>query len=110
MILSEKILMVEPRGFSFNEETSGDNFFQTSITLKAPVETVLKEFHDFKNKLMKAGIEVTVFSPADNMVTPDGVFPNNWFSTTPDGHLIIYPMMATNRKLERRKDLISKVS
>ena len=57
MILSEKILMIEPRGFSYNEETSADNFFQTTATLKAPVETAMKEFHELKNKLMKAGID-----------------------------------------------------
>ncbi len=109
MILSEKILMIEPRGFTLNEETSADNFFQTTTTLKAPAETAMKEFHELKNKLMKAGIEVTVFSPVDELISPDGVFPNNWFSTTPHGQLIIYPMMASNRRIERRKEIIDRI-
>ena len=109
MILSEKIVMIEPRGFSYNEETGNDNFFQSTATLKVPSETALKEFHEFKNKLMKAGIEVNVYSPADEIISPDSVFPNNWFSTTPNGQLILYPMMAANRRLERREELIEKI-
>ena len=109
MILSEKILMIEPRGFSYNEETGADNFFQTTATLKAPVETAIKEFHELKNKLMKAGIEVTVISSGDELVSPDAVFPNNWFSTTPQGHLVLYPLMASNRRIERKMDIVDKL-
>ena len=109
MILSEKILMIEPRGFTYNEETGADNFFQTTATLKAPTETAMKEFHEIKNKLMKAGIEVTVFSPGDEFISPDSVFPNNWFSTTPFGQLILYPMMASSRRTERNKEFVDKL-
>ena len=109
MILSEKIVMIEPRGFTYNEETGGDNFFQSTTTLKVPSETALKEFHEFKNKLMKAGIEVNVFSPTDEIISPDSVFPNNWFSTTPNSQLILYPLMAANRRLERRDELIDRI-
>jgi hypothetical protein len=38
--------------------------------------------------------------------TPDSVFPNNWFSTHPGGHVAIYPMYAANRRKERRTDVI----
>ena len=31
---------------------------------------------------------------------PDAVFPNNWFSTEHDGTLLVYPMMAPNRRAE----------
>ncbi len=109
MILSEKVLMIEPKGFCFNKETSADNFFQSEETIKVPGETAMKEFHDLKNKLVKAGIEVIVFSPEDELTTPDSVFPNNWFSTTPSGELILYPMKAVNRRIERRKEIIDKI-
>jgi len=109
MFLSEKILMIEPRGFALNKETAGDNFFQSKELVKAPLETAMKEFHDLKYKLMKAGIEVTVITLSDELNTPDSVFPNNWFSTTPYGQLILYPMMASNRRLERRKEIIERV-
>jgi hypothetical protein len=110
MFLSEKVLMVEPRGFNFNVETSADNFFQSANSPKAPGEAAMKEFHELKNKIMKTGITVTVISPNDGIITPDGVFPNNWFSTTPGGELILYPMMAVNRRNERRKEIINRVN
>ena len=34
------------------------------------------------------------------------MFPNNWFSTHPGGHVAIYPMFAPNRRRERRADII----
>lgn len=37
---------------------------------------------------------------------PDAVFPNNWFTTHGDGKLVLYPMLAENRRLERRSDII----
>ena len=109
MFLSEKVLMVEPRGFAFNAETSADNFFQNQGPIKVPAESALKEFQELKKKLMRAGIMVNVFSPGDNLMTPDSVFPNNWFSTTPEGELFLYPMMAQSRRKERRKELIEKL-
>jgi hypothetical protein len=109
MILAEKILMVEPRGFSFNQETSSDNFFQSPGNIKAPVETALKEFYDLKNKLVKAGIEVVLITPDADPITPDSIFPNNWFSTNPSGKLFIYPLKAKNRRLERKKEIIDKL-
>ena len=37
---------------------------------------------------------------------PDSVFPNNWFSTHPGGHVAVYPMKAPSRRLERRWDIL----
>ena len=34
---------------------------------------------------------------------PDAVFPNNWVSFHADGTLVLYPMLAPNRRLERRR-------
>lgn len=98
--------MIEPRGFSFNSETT-DNFFQMQSSLQAPVEAAMREFQELKRKLVSADITVNVFSPKDS--SPDAVFPNNWFSTTPDNKLILYPMKAPNRRTERRKEIIDKL-
>ena len=38
--------------------------------------------------------------------TPDSIFPNNWVSFHEDGDVFLYPMMAENRRLERREDII----
>ncbi len=108
MILSDKVLMIEPKGFTFNPKTSGDNFFQTQSVIKFPAETAMKEFQELKFKLMRAGITVIAISPEDNLETPDSVFPNNWFSTTPYGQFILYPMMAANRRLERRSEIVKR--
>jgi len=107
MLLAEKVLMVEPKGFGFNQETSKDNVFQSPATIHAPGEAAMREYQDLKKKLMKAGITVMTFSPKDQ-TTPDAVFANNWVSTTPD-ELIIYPMMSENRRHERNQFIIDRL-
>ena len=107
MLLAEKVLMVEPKGFGFNRETSKDNAFQSPVTMHAPAEAAMKEYQELKKKLMKAGITVMTFSPKDQS-TPDAVFANNWISTTPD-ELIIYPMMSENRRQERNQYIIDRL-
>jgi hypothetical protein len=37
---------------------------------------------------------------------PDEVFPNNWVSFHEDGTAVLYPLLAPNRRRERRQDLI----
>ncbi len=106
MKLTGEVLMIEPKGFSFNQETT-DNFFQNKAALQAPGEAAMREFQDLKKKLMAADINVNVFSPKAG--TPDAVFPNNWFSTTPSGKLILYPMMAPNRRKERSIEIIERL-
>src|SRR5690606_10523438 len=85
-----------------------NNFFQEqldmtqdTITLKAQ-----KEFDDFVKTLRGVGIKVIVFQ--DDLIpdTPDSVFPNNWISTHDDGTVVIYPIFAENRRLERREEEI----
>jgi hypothetical protein len=41
---------------------------------------------------------------------PDAVFPNNWFSWHADGTVVLYPMQAENRRLERRLELLDGVA
>jgi hypothetical protein len=40
---------------------------------------------------------------------PDAVFPNNWVSFHRDGTVTLYPMLAANRRLERREDILEEV-
>lgn len=53
-----------------------------------------------------AGVKVNLFQHSDAHSTPDAVFPNNWFSTHPEGEaaggtqestLVFYPMKCPNR-------------
>lgn len=101
MILTDSVLMIEPIGFEFNQQTSTDNKYQR----ENKVHNALFQFHQFKTKLIEAGINVRLYSPKD-ISTPDAVFPNNWISTFPEGRMVIYPMKAENRRLEKRKELI----
>lgn len=101
MILTDTILLIEPVGFGYNIETAADNKFQSERTS----ETVQLQFANFRSELERAGINVSSLHPPDNR-TPDALYPNNWFSTFPDNRLIIYPMMALNRRLEKRIEFI----
>jgi len=101
MILTDSILLVEPVGFEFNSQTALDNRFQNNNN--AGLATL--QFNAFKAVIEEAAINVRIYTPKDN-ITPDAVFPNNWFSTFPDERMVIYSMMAENRRLERRGDLI----
>src|SRR4051812_27530804 len=109
---ARKVLMVAPasaRQVVSNPETATDNFFQQREN-SAEAETisvaVKKEFDGLAELLNKAGIEVNIFLQDDGQETPDAVFPNNWFSTFPGGTVILYPMMAQNRRLERRPSIV----
>ena len=46
-----------------------------------------------------------LFEDANGM-SPDSVFPNNWFSTHSGGRIAVYPMYAANRRAERRHDVV----
>ncbi|MFM9052533.1 MAG: arginine deiminase-related protein, partial [Bacteroidota bacterium] len=46
------------------------------------------------------------FEQTDDSDTPDAIFPNNWFSTHLEMKLVLYPMKAENRRLERRREII----
>jgi hypothetical protein len=50
---------------------------------------------------------VTVAADAATPVCPDAVFPNNWVSLHADGTVVLYPMLARNRRMERRLELIA---
>ena len=104
MTLTNNILLIEPIGFAFNHETALDNKFQNDISHS----NTANEFQIFKNKLVEHGIQVVTFTPPDEL-TPDAVFPNNWFSTFPDGQFFIYPMKTINRRKEKRINFISEI-
>jgi hypothetical protein len=98
--------MVRPRDFGFNEETGLDNEFQTRPEEPAAEinSRANREFQAMVDRLRAEGVEVLVLEPdpSDPRKLPDAVFPNNWFSTEPDGTIITYPMKTPNRRAERR--------
>ncbi|WP_170475504.1 citrulline utilization hydrolase CtlX [Ruegeria arenilitoris] len=102
------VVMIRPHAFASNPETSHDNAFQTlaQTSSQATSSTALQEHDEAVYQLRAAGITVHVFDDHGNLDTPDSVFPNNWFSTHPGGHVAIYPMFAPSRRRERRDDVI----
>ncbi len=102
------VVMIRPHQFWPNRETSSDNAFQQSAEGLAPdavARAAYDEVTQAAEDLRAAGVRVHVFEDEGDQ-TPDSVFPNNWFSTHPGGHVAIYPMFAKSRRAERRADII----
>ena len=109
--LTSHILMIRPVAFGFNAETAEDNHFQVGSDLDSQtIQTkALSEFDGLVGELRDHGIRVTVVSDTTVPHTPDSVFPNNWVSFHEDGTTVLYPMLAINRRLERRMDVLDEV-
>src|SRR5579859_2479375 len=101
------VLMIRPANFGANPETVGSNAFQKSTDAGTAVQArALAEFDALVEALRKAGVVVEVFEDRAEPVTPDAVFPNNWVSFHADGSAWLYPMLALNRRWERRPDIL----
>ena len=92
------VFMVKPVRFGFNEQTAENNAFQKEGFGEGAQEKALKESNEFVNLLRSNGINVVIAEDTPDPTTPDSIFPNNWFSTHPDGILVLYPMFAPNRR------------
>ena len=100
--------MIRPCHFFSNPQTAKSNKFQGRSTLSDNElqEAAVNEFDTLVSKSREADLSVCVFEDTPDPVTPDSVFPNNWVSFHNDGTVILYPMEAENRRLERRLDII----
>ena len=98
--------MVRPVRFAFNEETAANNAFQqrsaTEEAAQATAREAIEEFDAFVRLLCENGITVEGVQDTPEPFTPDSIFPNNCFSVHGDT-LVLYPMFAPNRRLERKK-------
>jgi hypothetical protein len=111
-IAPSHILMIRPSRFGFNKQTAGSNAFQKKQEDAGEhkiQEDAVKEFDALVEKLKAAGIAVEVIQDTEDPHTPDSIFPNNWISFHRDNLIVIYPMLAENRRKERRKDIIDKL-
>ena len=107
------VLLVEPVHFRYNPETVGTNAFQTAPPA-AEAERLsalaVEQHHRLRDLLIEHGVAVTLARSLET--SPDAPFCNNWFSTHPaDGKapptLVLYPLLAENRRIERRGDLVA---
>ena len=94
-------MMVRPARFAFNEETAANNAFQHKLDGDV-AERAVEEFDSYVSMLRSNGITVDVIQDTPEPATPDSIFPNNCISTHGDT-LVLYPMFAPNRRLEREK-------
>lgn len=98
--------MVEPIAFGFNSQTAKNNYFQIEQKNIDLQEKAFTEFKNFVDKLVHKGIKVITVKDTLNPHSPDSIFPNNWVSFHEDGKVVLYPMFAENRRVERRKDIL----
>jgi hypothetical protein len=101
--------MVRPAAFGPNEETATTNFFQSStkkLDSQSLQQLALKEFDNMVNVLQQHGINVLVIHDTPNPIKPSAIFPNNWFSTSPEGIVSVFPLYAPNRRPEKRDDIL----
>ncbi|MGG7663407.1 citrulline utilization hydrolase CtlX [Dyadobacter sp. BHUBP1] len=109
-----RIMMIRPVRFGFNEETAGSNEFQQESfaqQTKGTAQQVAREEFDLMiDQLQKAGLELHIFDDTDEVDRPDAVFSNNWVSFHQSGKVVLYPMMAENRRRERRRDIIESLA
>ena len=104
MRTTNHILMVRPCRFAYNEQTAVNNAFQLKSDQQAEgvQQQAVQEFDAFVQLLRDNGVTVDVLQDTPEPSTPDSIFPNNCFSTHGDT-LVLYPMFAPNRRLERAK-------
>lgn len=105
------VVMVRPHRFSVNPATAADNAFQERSTAHSPPAATMAgraytEATRLARTLDRAGVVVRLFDDETGH-SPDSVFCNNWFTTHPDGRVLLCPMYAPNRRQERRADVVA---
>lgn len=113
--------MVRPAHFGFNVQTAQSNRFQREPQLEpqresqhesqggASAQAARAESAALAQALESAGVRICAVEDTASPIKPDAVFPNNWVSFHEDGTIVLYPMQAANRRLERRLDVLAAV-
>lgn len=103
------VILIRAERFVPNPATAADNAFQRDVPAgqseDATSVKALAEMDALAQALRDAGVRVHVFHDEDH-TRPDSVFPNNWLSTHAGGYVAVYPMYASNRRHERRADVL----
>lgn len=104
----EHLLLIRPVNFGFNAETAVNNSFQVNSTGNVQQKALI-EFDGLVSLLAENKLSLTVIADTEIPHTPDSIFPNNWISFHEDGTVIIYPMFAANRRLEKKPHILDKL-
>jgi hypothetical protein len=102
------VLMIRPAAFCWNPETAASNRFQRRdpVAPGSARNVAVTEFDGLVAALRGAGVEVHAIDEPAGTACPDCVFPNNWVSLHHDGTVVLYPMLAPSRRLERRTEIL----
>lgn len=101
------IMVMEPQEFHANPQTMATNSYQheDNQDIVAIHQKAVAEFRAFRDLLVSHGVNMT--TTLGQKGCPDDIFCNNWVSTHEGGRMVLYPMLAPNRQIERREDMIS---
>lgn len=103
---TSRVLMIRPLHFVYNAQTAVNNSFQVKGDQENLSQKAVAEFDALVEVLQNQGIEVTVVDDSPDPHTPDAIFPNNWISFHESGIYCLYPMFASNRRLERKAEVL----
>ena len=113
---TDTVLMVSPKYFNMNVATAVDNMYQNfpahlrSTSGEEIAGLARGEFQGLVAALREQDVHVEVVEPlAEQRDCADAVFPNNWVSFH-QGKIVLYPMMVENRRGERQRELIERLS
>ena len=106
---TDTVLMICPASFKYNIETAQSNAFQKATNIQNSNDLALQEFDSMVAILRAEGVNVWVEEDSIFPEKPDAIFPNNWLGIHPGKQIILYPMAAENRRLERDPQLISRI-
>ncbi len=104
--------MIRPAAFDYNSQTAASNRMQVTPVqgTEGAATLATAEFDAAVAALRAAGVAVCVVADEPIPHKPDAVFPNNWVSWHADGTVVLYPMQAPNRRLERRRDILESIA
>ena len=108
---AKKLMMIRPQHFGFDPASAASNAFQHNEgadDVKEITADAISEFDTAVEKLRAQGLDIVVIQDTDKPHKPNAVFPNNWISFH-DDCVLLYPMMAENRRWERREEIINEV-
>jgi hypothetical protein len=110
MQTTSHLLMIRPVNFGFNAQTAVNNAFQVAGNDEGTQEKAKQEFDAFVQLLRQYAVDVTVVEDTPEPYTPDSIFPNNWISFHDNGTIVLYPMFAGNRRLERKPAVLNTIA
>jgi hypothetical protein len=103
------LLLIRPVRFDYNPMTAVNNTFQKRSDASDNQRKALQEFNGLASCLNEHDIDTLIVEDTMDPHTPDSIFPNNWISFHKDNTIVLYPMFAENRRLERKQSVLESI-